>query len=117
MARLSLPRYDATHLRLLMITLGIWMVTAVVSGLLFWFGPPHLPLWSSLTQPDEQLAPSWGIVSIPLLSTFFLIVGLWYGRKTDLDHENYLAGLNWWAICLLQGLLLLALLRIAKVVL
>lgn len=99
------------------LTVLLWAVICVLCALLFWIGPTTLPLWYSLTQFSEQLAPSWAIVSLAGLSTFIVMVGFAFGRTTDLDHEAYLANINWWSVVMLQGLLLLALVRIIKVVL
>jgi hypothetical protein len=99
------------------LTILFWAVICVLSAVLFWIGPTTLPLWYSLTQFSEQLAPSWAIASVAGLSTFFVIIGFIFGRTTDLDHEAYLANINWWSVVMLQGLLLMALLRIIKVVL
>lgn len=95
----------------------MWIATIALCGLLYWIGPTTVPLWYSRTQITDQLAPSWAIFSIAGLSTLLTFIGFLFGRSTDLEHEKYLASLNWWAIIFLQGLLLLALLRIMKVVL
>lgn len=117
MAKIRFPRYDFKHNRLMGISTALWFSVCALSGLLYWIGPTTLPLWYSLTQFTDQLAPSWAVVSFAALSTWILVIGFLYGRVTDLEHENYLAHLNWWAVCFLQGMLLLALLRIMKVIL
>lgn len=117
MARFALPRYDVIHQGFVWWALGVWAAITGVTALLFVFGPNTVPLWYSLVQPQEQLVPNWALVSLPIVSSLLLVSGLWFGRRTDLEHEQYLASMQWWSVCFLQSFLLLALLRIVKVVL
>lgn len=117
MARFRFPSYDSTHSRLFLVSVFFWIAIIVVSCLIYFYGPLNVPLWYSLVQSEEQLAPNWALSSVVGLSTFFLLTGLWWGRKTDLEHEQYLATMTWWSVMFLQGLLFLSLLRIAKVIL
>lgn len=114
---LALPKYSSQHRLYLLLSVGLWIAVGVCSALLFWLGPANIPVWYSLVQPEEQLAPSWAVASLPILSTVFLFFGFLFGRKTDLEHELYLASVNWWSQVLLQSLLLLSVIRILKVVL
>lgn len=116
MARFRLPQYDSSHSRLFLVSMAFWIGIILLSILLFLYGPTTIPLWYSLVQPEEQLAPNWALGTIVGLSTFFLFTGLWWGRKTDLEHEQYLATMTWWSVMFLQGLLLLSLIRIVKVI-
>lgn len=110
-------KFHPDHQRLVWITLIVFGVITALSLLLFFFGPPFLPLWYSLAVVEEQLASREWVFSLPLLAFFILLVSLWFGRHTALDHERYVAAISLWSGISLLALLLLALLRIIKVTL
>ncbi len=105
------------HQKLVIVLLVQLGVVALFSGLLYLFGPEYIPLWYSLVESSEQLAPRIAIGVMPGLALGIVILALWYGRRTKLEHEEYLASISLWSGNILLAFLLLALLRIMKVVL
>lgn len=116
MAALRLPTYHEHHSRLVVILVVLWFVITGLAFLLYFFGPPFLPLWYTLVEPAEQLAPNLFILTIPLLALAILVVSMWYGRRSDLDHEDFLAANALWSGSALLVLLLIALIRIIKII-
>lgn len=103
--------------RLVFVFFAVWVLILTLTALMYIFGPPYLPLWYSLTVPQEQLASKAFVWIFPGLSTLIMLIGLWSGRRTDLEHERYLARLSLICGLVLMFLLLLAQLRILKIVL
>lgn len=95
----------------------LWVMTLLLSSLFYIYGPLYLPLWYSLTIASDQLAPRYYIWVFPLINTIILMFSLWYGRHTDLDHERYIARLSLLTGLVLMILLLIAQLRIIKIIL
>lgn len=114
--RLAYP-FHKHHTRLLWTLTGLWIAGGLISALLWFFGPPYLPLWMSLVEPGEQLAPKMFVAVIPASTTLLYFLTLFFSRRSALDHEEYLATLSLWSGIILLTLFLLAVLRIAKVVL
>lgn len=114
--RLAYP-FHKHHSRLLWILTGLWVVTGLSATLLWIFGPPYIPLWLSLVEPAEQLAPKIFIFIIPIITSFLFFLTLFFSRKSALDHEEYLATLSLWSGIILHALFLLSILRIMKVLL
>lgn len=88
-----------------------------MSSLFYLYGPPFFPVWYSRTVEAEQLAPKVFIWVFPSVATVILILSLFFGRKTDLEHERYLAKLSLWSGLILFLFLLVAQLRILKIIL
>lgn len=105
------------HSRIVVVLLGQTAVIGILSVLLYLFGPNYVPLWYSLVEPGEQLAPRLHVLAIPALAGVIMLLTLWYGRRTQLDHEEYLASISLWVGNILLFLLEIALLRIMKVIL
>jgi len=105
------------HNKLVFGLLFQFLVLAILSGLLYFFGPQYIPMWYSLVEPTEQLAQREFIAVIPGLAAAITLISLWYGRRTKLEHEEYLAGIALWSGNILLGFLGIALLRIMKVIL
>lgn len=103
--------------KLVIVYFLIWVAVLLMSSLFFLFGPPFLPLWYSQTVEAEQLAPKLFIWVFPGVASVILILSLFFGRKTDLEHERYLARLSLWSGLVLLGFLVLAQLRILKIIL
>lgn len=114
--RVSSP-FHAHHFRLVLTNLGLAGSIGLCTAVLWFWGPPVLPLWYSLVTPAEQLAPHIMLLSLPALSGGLLLTTFWFGRKSSLEHEQYLATIGWWSGIALQAFLLLALLRIMKIIL
>lgn len=114
--RLAYP-FHKHHSQLLWTLTGLWIATGVSSLLLWIFGPPYIPLWLSLVEPAEQLAPKVLIFIIPIISSILFFLTLLFSRKSALDHEEYLATLSLWSGIILLTLFLVAVLRIMKVLL
>ncbi len=113
----TLISFHRHHTRIVAVLLGQAAVIGILSSLLYLFGPNYLPLWYSLVEPSEQLAPRISIFAIPAVAGAITLLTLWYGRRTQLDHEEYLASISLWGGNILLFLLEIALLRIMKVVL
>ena len=109
--------FHSYHSRLITALLSILALIFLFSSVLAFFGPPVLPLWYSITLSEEQLAPRIFAFSIPVLASGITVFSLWFGRKTHLEHEHYLATISLWSGACLLTLLLIAVLRIVKVVL
>lgn len=103
--------------RIIFIFFTIWVVSLLLSALLFIFGPPLIPLWYSLTLPVEQLAPKIAAWTFPGLGAVITILSLWQARRTDFDHNRYLARLSLISGLVLLIFLLIAQLRIIKIIL
>ena len=103
--------------RLVFLFFAIWVISLLVSALLYLFGPPFIPLWYSLPLPAEQLAPKIFVWVFPGLSAVAMILSLWQGRRADLEHERYLARLSLLSGLVLLIFLLIAQLRITKIIL
>lgn len=114
--RLAYP-FHKHHTKLLWTLIALWVATLVTTALLWFFGPPYLPLWMSLVEPAEQLAPKIFIFVVPITTSILTLLTLFFSRKSALDHEEYLATLSLWSGIILLILFLLAVLRIMKVVL
>lgn len=114
--RLAYP-FHKHHTRLLWSLTGLWLATGIFSLLLWVFGPPYLPLWMSLVEPAEQLAPKIFIFVVPVTTSILYFLTLFFSRRSALDHEEYLATLSLWSGIILLSLFLLAILRITKVLL
>ncbi|MCD8484967.1 hypothetical protein LRY65_04115 [Candidatus Woesebacteria bacterium] len=104
------------HSKLVLVLLAQMGIIAVFTALLYAFGPQYIPLWYSLVESTEQLASREFVAVIPALALAIVVVTLWYGRRTKLEHEEYLAAISLWSGNLLLGFLIIALLRIMKVV-
>lgn len=113
----GLPQYHAHHQQFLSLVVILWGLTLIITALLYWLGPPLLPLWYSLVIPEEQLAAHEWVWSIEVMSTALLLFAFWFGRRTSLEHDDYLTLLTMGSALALQSLLLVALLRIVGVVL
>lgn len=111
------PTYHEHHNRVLFSLITLWIILLLFASLLYLFGPPLLPLWYSLVVPEEQLAIREYVFIFPGVGASIVLLSLWFGRKSDLEHEEYLATLSLWGGCVLLFLLLVSLLRIIKVVL
>lgn len=105
------------HSQIIAVLFGQTAVIGIFSTLLYLFGPSYVPLWYSLVEPSEQLAPRLYVLTIPALAGAITLLTLWYGRRTQLGHEEYLATLSLWSGNILLFLLIIALLRIMKVIL
>ena len=105
------------HHTLASIILGFTGATTLLAGAIFFLGPPLLPLWYSLVEPAEQLAPRLWVIAAPAVAWAMALVFWILGRKTELDHERYLALLALWSGIILQALLLFALIRLSITVL
>jgi hypothetical protein len=114
--RLAYP-FHKHHTQLLWTLTGLWIATGITSLLLWIFGPPYIPLWMSVVEPAEQLAPKVAIFIIPIVASFLFFLTLFFARKSALEHEEYLATLSLWSGIILHGLFLLSVLRIMKVLL
>lgn len=114
--RLASP-FHPHHIRLILISGALCGIIGFFSAALWVWGPPQLPLWYSLVTPAEQLAPKHFLAALPGLSAVTLLITLWFGRKTQLEHEQYLALLSLWTGIFLQAFLLIGLVRIMKIVL
>lgn len=112
-----LLRFHSGHNQLVVITLSLSIVISLISIALFFFGPPQIPLWYTLTLPQEQLASREWSLAVAGLAWLIALSSLWFGRQTKLEHERYVAGLSLWSGISLLGLLFVALARILKVIL
>lgn len=112
-------RYSIHHedQRLVFLFFALWVISLLLSALFFLFGPSYLPLWYSLPLPAEQLAPKIYVWVFPGLSAVITLLSLWQGRRTDLDHERYLARLSLLSGLALMVCLLIAQIRIMKIIL
>lgn len=108
--KLSLALHREHH-TLASLILGLTGATTLLSGAIFFLGPPLLPLWYSLVEPADQLAPRFWVVTAPATAWAMAFVFWVLGRKTELDHERYLALLALWSGVILQALLFFALIR------
>ncbi len=114
--RIASP-FHPHHARLLWVLTALWGAVGVFSLSLWFFGPPFLPLWLSLVEPSEQLAPKIAIWVFPAITTPLYFLTLWFSRKNSLEHEEYLATLSLWSGIILLSLFLFAIIRIMKVIL
>ncbi len=112
-----LPHYHPGQQWLVSTILVLTGSISLLAILLFIWGPPLLPLWYSLTVSEEQLVPKIWVISVPALALAITAATLWFGRHTALDHEKYVAALSLGSGLALLTMLLIAFLRIAKVVL
>jgi hypothetical protein len=103
--------------KLVIIFFLLWVVVLLMSSLFFLYGPPFFPVWYSRTVEAEQLAPKVFIWVFPSVATVILVLSLLFGRKTDLEQERYLAKLSLWSGLILFAFLLIAQLRILKIIL
>lgn len=112
-------RYSIHHQdqKLVFLFFALWTTTLLLSALVFLFGPPLVPLWYSLPLAREQLAASEYVWVFPGLSAVITLMSLWQGRKSDLEHERYLARLSLISGLALMVFLLLAQIRILKIIL
>ena len=112
-------RYSIHHedQRLVFMFFALWVVSLLLSALFYLYGPPFVPLWYSLTVTTEQLAPKAYIWVFPAISAVVTVLSLWQGRRSQLEHERYLARLSLLSGLVLMVLLLIAQLRILKIIL
>ena len=112
-------RYSIHHQdqKLVFLFFALWVATLLLSALVFMFGPPLIPLWYSLPLLREQLASSEYVWVFPAVSATITLVSLWQGRRSDLEHERYLARLSLISGLALMVILLIAQLRIIKIIL
>ncbi len=103
--------------KLVFLFFALWTTTLLLSALAYMFGPPLVPLWYSLPLEPEQLSPSEYIWVFPALSATVMILSLWQGRRSDLEHERYVARLSFISGLALMVFLLIAQLRILKIIL
>lgn len=108
--------HQADH-RLVFLFFLLWVFALVLSALFYLYGPPVIPLWYSLNILEQRLAPSYYIWVFPAMSTVILLISLFNGRRTNLEHERYLARLSLLTGLALQFLILIAQLRIIKIIL
>lgn len=93
------------------------MLILLLSSLFFLYGPPFVPLWYSQPVAAEQIAPKVFIWVFPVLASVVLVLSLFFGRKTELEHDRYLARLSLWSGLVLFLFLLIAQIRILKIIL
>lgn len=103
--------------RLVFIFFVLWVVSLLLSSLFYLYGPPFIPLWYSLAVETDQIAPKIFIWVFPVISALILIVSLWNGRCTTMEHERYIARLSLLSGLVLMALLLISQFRILKIVL
>jgi hypothetical protein len=103
--------------RIIFLFFVLWVTSLLISGLFFIFGPPFIPLWYTVPLAAEQLADRMFIWVFPALSFVILILSLWQGRRTNMEHERYLARLSLISGLILMVFLLVAELRILKIIL
>jgi hypothetical protein len=103
--------------KFLFIFFALLTVSLLLSAILYLFGPPLIPLWYSLPSPAEQLAPKVYFWVFPILSVLVAILAIWQGRKSNLEHSFYLSRLAFVSGLVLLALLLIAQVRIMKVIL
>lgn len=94
-----------------------WVLSLLMSALFYLYGPLYAPLWYSLTVKSDQIATREWMWVFPGISTLILFVSLWTGRRSNLEHERFLARFSLLAGLALMVLLLIAQLRIIKIVL
>lgn len=111
------PSFYGHHARWFALLWGMWVLLTALSAGLYFFGPPLVPLWYSLVVPSEQLAPSLWLASFPALSGSIALIATWHSRRTALEHSEFLARVSIWGGIMILGFLLVALIRIMKVIL
>lgn len=110
-------RFHAHHAPLIIVVTVLWGVVLGMCGIFLALQIPQLPLWYSLVEPAEQLAELPWLAAPALLATGILFTSLLYARRTDIEHEEYLAKLSLWGGVVLLSFLVLSLLRLTKILL
>lgn len=106
---------SSKHTKLLYISLVLSVILALIATIFYFIAPPQIPLFYSLSQPEQQLVQKEGIFILPtvaLVSLLTTLALLSYAKNLD----SVISTLILWSQIIMQSLLLVVTIRILVII-